>query len=165
GHEQRLVRRVHVAQPPLALHRFDALTRLVEIATELDDLGAERAHRGVLFRIVADRNDDRARHTFTLTCERDRLAMIPRARRDDAAPLVGRQSRDQVQATADLECAGGIVILMLDVDVEAGLGTKQGMDQKRRWPDRTINSRPRREYISKRRSIHAQPASLSRLER
>ena len=90
GDEQRLVRRVHVAQPVGALQLLDALARLIEVAPELDDVGAERAHRGVLVGVVAERHDDRARHALALARERDRLAVVAGRRRDHAAPFVRR---------------------------------------------------------------------------
>ena len=92
GNQVRLVRRMDVAQTIGALQFLDVLARLIEVAAELDDVGAERAHRGVLVRVVAERHDDRARHAFTLARERDRLTVVAGRRGDDAAAFVGRQS-------------------------------------------------------------------------
>ena len=50
----------------------------------------------------------------------------------------------EVQAAAHLECAGRIVILVLDEDVEAGLRRQQRMAHQRRRLERAIDARPRR---------------------
>src|SRR5262245_21079740 len=97
------------------------LARLVEVAAELDQLGAIRAHRRVLLRVVAERHDDRAGNAFALTGERDRLAVIAGGRGDHTAPFVGAETRDQVDAAADLERPGRVVVLVFDGDVESGL--------------------------------------------
>ena len=92
GDQQRLVGGMDIAQAALVLQLLDALARLVEVAAELDQLGAVGAHRRVLLGIVAERRDDRARHALALHSERDRLAVVAGRRGDDAAPLVGGQS-------------------------------------------------------------------------
>jgi hypothetical protein len=52
---------VHVAQAVGALQLLDALSRLVEVAPELTRLVPTRAG-GILIGVVADRDDNRARH-------------------------------------------------------------------------------------------------------
>src|SRR5438552_1084815 len=101
---------MHVPQPSLVLHLLDPLAGLVEIPAELDDLRAERAHGAVLLRIVPGRHDDRAGDIFTLTRERNRLTVVAGGRRDDASPVDGGQARHEVEAAADLERAGGVVV-------------------------------------------------------
>ena len=62
-----------------------------------------------------------------LTGERDRLPVIAGCRQDDAAALVGRQAANQVESAANLERAGRLVVLMFDVEVEAGFPREQRM--------------------------------------
>src|SRR4051812_25136992 len=107
-----------VPQAALVLHRLGALARLVEVAAALDDVGAGRAGGLVLLWGVADRHDNRARDALPLTRQRNRLAVIAGARRDDAAALAGRQTANQIEPAADLEGAGGVVVLVFDEDVE-----------------------------------------------
>src|SRR5262249_27828460 len=76
GDEQRLVRRVDVAETSLRVDALDVLARFVEIAAEFDELGAVRAHGGVLFRVVPARHDDGARHALARAGQRDRLAVV-----------------------------------------------------------------------------------------
>jgi hypothetical protein len=93
--------------------RFHVLTRLVEIASVLDDLSTQRPHRRVLVRIVPHRNDNAAGDAKCAAGERNRLTVVARTRRDHAsAPFIVRELRDEVQATANLERAGWIVVLV-----------------------------------------------------
>src|SRR4051795_10395420 len=143
GDEQRFVGGVNVAEPALVLQLLDLLARFVEVAAALDQLGAIGTHRGVLLGVIAERHDNRARYALALTRERDRLPVVARGRGDHAAALVGAKARDQVRATAHLERAGGIVVLVLHPDVEPGLERQQRMAQQRRRPHDFRDSWPR----------------------
>jgi hypothetical protein len=140
---------VHIAQAVGPLQFLDALTRLVEVAPELHDVGAERAHGRVLVGVVAEWNDDRARHTFALAGERNRLTVIAGRGRDDAAPLVGGQVRDEIQSAPDLEGARRIVVLVLDVEREPRLRVEQRVPQQRRRPERAVDDCPGGVDVSK----------------
>ena len=142
GNQQRLVGRVHIAQAVGPLQLLDALARLVEVAPELHDVGAERAHGRVLVGVVAEWNDNRARHTFALARERNRLPVVAGRGGDDAAPLVGGEVRDQIQPAADLEGARRIVVLVLDVEREPGLRVEQRVPQERRRLERAVDDCP-----------------------
>ena len=111
----RLVGRVDVAPSLVFDHLLDPDARLVVVAPVLDHFRAVRAHRRVLVGIVADGHDDAAADAVHAAGERDRLAVIAGAGADDAAAaILGRELREQVQAAANLERAGWIVILVLD---------------------------------------------------
>ena len=100
---------------------------LVEVAAALFDLGAIGAHRGVLLGVVALGDEHGAADAVQARRQRNRLAVVAGARRDDAArPLVGGEGADEVQPAADLEGAGRVGILVLDPDVEA-----QGLVEQR----------------------------------
>src|SRR5262245_39290397 len=94
---------------------LDAFAGLVEVAPIFDDLCAIGAHRGVLVGVVPDRDQNAALHTMEPAGEGNRLPMISGTGADHpAAPLVGHQLGHQVEATANLERAGGVVVLVLD---------------------------------------------------
>ena len=115
GDEMRLVGVVHVAPALARGQRLDVLARLVEVASVLEHFGAERAHRGGLVGVVADRHDDAAANAVETAGQRDGLTVIAGARADDAAPLLlVAHLRDEIQAAANLERAGRIVVLVLD---------------------------------------------------
>jgi hypothetical protein len=122
----RLVGRVHVTKPSGALTRLGVLARFVEVAAELDHGRAERANGRRLLGIVPHRHDHRARHALALAGEGDRLTVIAGGRGDDASTLVGREIGYQVQAAANLEGAGRVVVLVLDEDVETGPAWRSG---------------------------------------
>src|SRR5439155_8329758 len=154
GDEQRFVRRVDVAEAALVLQLLDLLARFVEVAAELDQLGAIGAHGGVLLRVIAEGHDNRAGHAFALTRQCDRLAVVSRRRRDDAVALVGGQAGDQVRTAAHLERSGRIVVLVLHPDVKSGLEREQRMPQERRWPYDASDPRPRGIHIFQSRWLH-----------
>ena len=83
-------------------------------------------------------------HAGTLRRERNRLAVIAGAGGDDASrALVIRERRNKVEAAANLERAGRIVVLVFDVNVEPGFGGKQRMPHQRRAAYHAIQSVPR----------------------
>src|SRR5688572_18856732 len=70
--------------------------------------------------------------------------MIARAGGDDAArALVARKRCDQIEAAAHLECAGRIVILVFDVDIEPGFGGEKRMAYLRCAAHHASDSRAR----------------------
>jgi hypothetical protein len=84
----------------------------------LDQLGAERAHRGELDRVRVLRHADRARDAEERARVGDRLAVVARRGRDQAAPpLLLAELRDEVDAAANLEGADRLVVLVLDPDL------------------------------------------------
>ncbi len=98
-----------------------ALLGLVEIPPVLDELGAERAHGGVLLGRIAVRHHDRDRHVFLRAREGERLAMVA-ARRGDHALHVRALAREPVEIhepAAHLEGADRGVVLVLDHDIHA----------------------------------------------
>ena len=72
--------------------------------------------------------------------ERDRLAVIAGAGADDApSALVIRKRRHQVDAAANLERTGRIVIFVFDEDVEPGFGGEERMPHQRRAAYQTVD--------------------------
>ena len=72
--------------------------------------------------------------------ERDRLAVVAGARGDDARGGSSRLQRsDQVQAAANLERAGRVVVLVLDVHVGVERVGEQRMRQQRRRLQRAVD--------------------------
>ena len=118
---------------------------------------AERAHRRVLVGIVPSRHCDDARHAGALRRERDRLAVIAGAGADNAprALVIGKR-RDQVDAAANLERAGRVVIFVFDVDVEPGFGGEERMPHQRRAAYQTIDPCACAIHIVERGRNHAQ---------
>ncbi len=97
-----------------------------------------RVHRGVVMRLRriergaecgdavtlhlrrVRRNEDRRRNSEMLRGVRDAQPVIARGRCNDARPpLFGRERGDHVQRAAELERAGGLRVLELEVDVAA----------------------------------------------
>ena len=145
GEEQGLIGGMHVARAGVDRPPFAALARLVEIAAALLHHGAERAHRRVLLGIVAGRHEHRAGGVILAARHADRLAVVARARGDDAASaFIGGQRGDEIQPAAHLERAGRIVILVLDPQLHPGLGLEQWMAHERRRRNQGGNSRARR---------------------
>ena len=67
------------------------------------------------------RHEDRRRHAEVLRRVRDAEPVIAGRRRDDAASAhVGRQRREHVERAAQLERAGRLLVLELEVHVAAG---------------------------------------------
>ena len=64
-------------------HRL--LARGLEVAAELDQLGAERAHCGVLLARIAFRREDRHAKASAPPGESEALAVIAAGRRNEAA--------------------------------------------------------------------------------
>jgi hypothetical protein len=128
-----LIRRMHVARSvrgwirrralhprSRADHLLTTLLRLVEIAPDLYQLGSEFAHRCSLVRVATDWNHDGAAHADPPACPRERLPVIARAHRDDAAgSFVVGQRMDEVDAATHFERADRQVILVLDPESAA----------------------------------------------
>ena len=88
--------------------------------------------------------------------ERDRLAMIAGAGADHAVPpFVRRQLRHEVQATSNLERAGGVVIFVLHPDVSAQPVSQECVPEERRWPHVGVDASARLEHVAKDRKGHA----------
>src|SRR5687767_12932636 len=68
--------------------------------------------------------------------------MIAGARGNDASRLlVVRKRRDQVETPANFECAGRIVVFVLDVNVESGFSGEKWMRQQRRPGNHSLDHR------------------------
>ncbi len=145
GDQQRLVCGMHVAKPSDRGFVLDPFPRFVEILPVFDHRGAERAHCGVLVRIVSPRYRDDARHAGMLRRERDRLAVIAGAGGDDASRsfILARERRHEIDPAANLECPRRIVIFVFDVDVDAGFGRQQRMPHQRRAAYDAVQNSPR----------------------
>jgi len=102
-------------------------TRLLEVATGLDEGRAERTHRRVLARTVAVGNDDLDIDTECPSGERNALTMIAACCADQPPRLSGAVDRlgdvtiDVHQSAAHLEGSRRRVVLVLDPDVCAEL--------------------------------------------
>src|SRR5258706_3047308 len=96
------------------------LERFLEVAPMLDQLDAERAHRGVLLDAVAARDDDGRGNAEAPRCPRDALAVIPPARGDHPAHLglAGAQLAEVSESAAQLERADRAVVIVLQPDLE-----------------------------------------------
>ena len=95
---------------------------LVEIAAVLDQLGAQLAHRRVLFDGVAERHDDHAAQVVAPRREREALAVVAACCADD--PLwprraLGKQA-DEVEPAAHLERADRGMVFVLHPYLAAG---------------------------------------------
>ena len=134
---------MHVAPALARGHLLHVLPRIVEVVPVLEDLRTERAHGGVLVRIVANRHDDAAPNPVKTARQCDGLTVIPRARADDAALLLlVAQLRDQIQTAADLEGSGRVVILVLDPGGAANPLVEQRMLEERRGPHVRVDASP-----------------------
>ena len=93
----------------------------LEIVADLDQRGAEPAHRPVFAGIVALRHDDRRREAERAGGIGDALPVIARRCRHDAADLRPRlaQLAEIHDAAADLEGAGRRMVLVLDPELGA----------------------------------------------
>jgi hypothetical protein len=58
---------------------------------------------------------------------------------DYAAALIAGQTRDKVQSAAHLECAGRIVVFVLDVNRQARFRVQQRVTQERRRAQCSVN--------------------------
>jgi hypothetical protein len=74
--------------------------------------------------------------------------MIAGARTDDpSAALIGRELREQIQSTANLEGPGGIVVLVLDPRLAAKPLLQERMPQQRRALHDGVDTRARVEHV------------------
>ena len=139
--------------PPFARDQLlDPHARFVVIAAVLSHFGAVGAHSGVLVRVIPDGNEDSAFHAVHAAREGDRLAVIAGARADDpSAAIIGRELREQIQSTANLEGAGGIVVLVLDPRLAPKPLLQEGMPQQRRAMHDGVDTRARVEHVLQRR--------------
>ena len=152
---------MHVAQSANLGLVLNPLAGVVEILAVLDHRGAEGANRRVLVGIVPSRHGDGARHADALRRERNRLAVIAGAGADDASrALVSRQRGDKVEAAANLERAGRVVVLVFDMNVEPGLGGEQRMPHQRRAAQLAFESSARAIHIVERRRRHSNGLSV-----
>ena len=102
------------------------LASLVEVTAVKDHLGAQGPHRLDLHRVGLLRHADHRPHAEQVRCVGNRLAMITGRGRDDTpAPLIRGQLADQVHATADLEGAHGLMVLVLDPHTGPGHGIQR----------------------------------------
>jgi hypothetical protein len=101
-----------------------------------------------------------APHVERTARQGQRLAVIPRARGDDAAAtLVGRHLGHEVEATADLEGAGWIVVLVLDPRRPSHPLVEERVPQERRGPHVRVHARPRgQEIVMRWRDHHYHPS-------
>ena len=81
AHQRRIERR-HQVQAALDGHSLGEFERFLEVAAVLDQLRAERAHRGIFLAAVAMRHDYGRAHPGARRRIRDTLAMIAARRRD-----------------------------------------------------------------------------------
>ena len=116
---------------------------VVRLAAELD-CGAVAARRLDLRDRRVRGHEDRGRHAEQRRREGDALRVVAGAGRDDAAqPLVRVERRDPVVRAADLERAGALEVLRLQVDVRAAAGAEVAGGEHRR-PHRDLVDDPGR---------------------
>src|SRR5271154_7007755 len=86
----------------------------LEVAAEFDEIGAERAHRGVFLARIAYRREDRDLEAGAPPGESKALAMIAAGRRDEPARrrLALHQRVDIGEPAADFEGARRQMILV-----------------------------------------------------
>ena len=98
-------------------HRF--LARGLKVMPELDELGAERAHGGVLLARIALRREDRHLQAGAPPGEGEALAVIAARRRDEAPRLrlAPHERVDISEPAAHLEGARRLVVLVLHHDL------------------------------------------------
>ena len=107
--------------PRSARERLRRVHRRVVVRLRRVDRRAERGDAVALHLRRGARDEDRRRHAEVLRRVRDAESVIAGRRRDDAARAhLGRQRREHVQRAAQLEGAGGLLVLELEVDVAAG---------------------------------------------
>src|SRR5262245_34991477 len=131
---------MHVARASLSRPGLAPLAGLVKVPAAFFDDRPIGPHRRVLVGVVPFRNEHRAFHAVNPRRQPDRLAVFAGARGDDApGALLRRHRANEIQAAADLEGAGRIVILVLDPDRQARRLVEERMAQERRarnvWRD------------------------------
>ena len=95
----------------------------LEIHAMLDQLGAQRRHRGVLLRAVAERDDNRDGKIEAAARPGQRLAMVAASGGDEAP--AGRLVASEHHPAANLEGAGWKVIFMFNPDLGTGARAQQ----------------------------------------
>ena len=108
-------------------HAEGFLARFVEVVAVFDEFRAEGAHGGVLLGRVAARDVDERAEAGSAGGAGLALAVVAAGRGDDAGAVGLRAAEpvDQRDAAADLEGAGGGVVLVLDPDGRAGAFRQQ----------------------------------------
>ncbi len=131
--------------------------RGLEIVPVLDQVRAERAHRGILLAAVAMRDYDRHVHPRARPGVCDTLAVIAARRRDQARGRTrrAREAVDIDDSAAQLERAHGAVVFVLDPDFGAGARTEQRPADLRRWSDRRADDLRRGDKFVAPRQNHA----------
>src|SRR5271155_3700072 len=99
---------------------FGVVSGLVKVAAVLDQLGAEQSNRTILGRIVASRHDDRAVDSEPASRIRQRLTVIARRASEDSSVALGLGERaHEIDAPANLERSGRLMILVFEQDLAA----------------------------------------------
>ena len=126
------MKRARVGEP----HRLFA--RGLEVGAVLDEVGAERAHGGVLLRGIPLRHDDGDRKAEPPPGEGEALTVIA-ARRGNQPRGVRRapaEPVDERHSAAHLEGAGGMMVFVLDDDLGAEPAREQRPGERRRRAQR-----------------------------
>ena len=145
--DQRPLERPDERESALARQRVRVDARLVEVAPMLDQRRAERAHRGVLRRRIAERDDDRAREAVTARGEREALAVVAARRADHAGRARAadlREPPNEIEAPATLNAPVGVWFSCLtQTSVPARCGDERPGDLRRRRHRRVDVAAPR----------------------
>src|SRR6476660_4370578 len=121
------MKRRHHPQAAFFCELYCMLARSLKVFAMLDQLGAERAHGGILLAAVAVWHDDGRRHRATRGSEGNRLTMVAARRTDDTRGSVVRTRKlvEVNQATAHFESTERRVIFMFCPDLRAQRLAKQ----------------------------------------
>ena len=125
-HDRRLVAGGDHAHPLAQRERLGVGERVAHRLALDDDAGAQGAHRGHLAGRCAHRDDDGDGHVAAGARPGQGLGVVAGGGgHDSAAPFLGAERRHECHPAADLEGTGGLDVLVLDHDVDPGLGAEQ----------------------------------------
>src|SRR5262249_56192261 len=116
-----------VLEPALGRDLYGSFLCLVEVATMLDELGAECAHRCVFLSRVAVRHYDRHSNAGVRSGESQRLAVVTARGGHDPSHLRPRalESVKIHNAATQLKGTYGRVVLVFHYDFDTGEGLEQ----------------------------------------